>query len=537
MTNIAWQLHRAADEYPDKVAIVGPEERKYTYREFDRAASRIANMLREEYGVTEDDVVAGIMPNSFWSVAFMFGVMKAGAVFTLENYTLKETVIRGNLDNADVRVVIANEDVFEGVARFESVESVTQTASYSSGDSSGFLDAVRDHSPETEIVPRRREHLAGLNYTSGTTGPPKAVKLTHGTLSSSVRATVHAYHDLTPEDRNVLFLPMYHTGGISSALYATWSRGMLVVADGWDVDNIVHLVEEYDPTWFYYIVPTMIRDLMNHDRWDDLDMEGIKMQVAGSPGPSEMFETMFDALRSKGARPSVSYGMTETMPMGVTIAPIAQDEDLDAPVDSAGRPARELGEVKIVGLHTGEEITDPGEEGEVYFRGDNLTPGYLNEPERTAEAIDEDGWFHTDDLGYFDEDGYLYISGRADDMIISGGEKLSLAELDDALLKHDSVGDAGTVGVAHERFGAAPAAFVVPKDDSMTEAELRDVLDEYMLEELARWKRPRLYVRTDEIPRTHSKKTKIAPELESRLEGITLPDAKRVSTLGGLRNQ
>jgi fatty-acyl-CoA synthase len=537
MTNIAWQLVRAATEHPEKVAIVAPDESEYTYREFDQISNRIGNLLREEHGVTEDDVVAGIMPNSFWSVAFMLGVMKAGAVFTLENYTLKDDTIRGNIDNADVRVVIADNDVFDGVDRFESVDSVVHTRSYSGSEGSGFLDTVWDHSPELSIVPRRREQLAGLNYTSGTTGRPKAVKLTHGTLTSSVRATVYAYHDLTPDDRSLLFLPMYHTGGISSALYATWSQGMLIVAGGWDVDNIVRLVEEYDPTWFYYIVPTMIRDLMNHERWEDLDMDGIKMQVAGSPGPSEMFETMFDALRSKGARPSVSYGMTETMPMGVTIAPIAQDEDLEAPVDSAGRPARELGEVKLVGLHTGEEITEPGEEGEVYFRGDNLTPGYLNDPARTAEAIDEDGWFHTDDLGYFDENGYLYISGRADDMIISGGEKLSLAELDDALLHHEVIEDAGTVGVSHKRFGEVPAAFVVPKDQSLTEADLRDILDEYMLETLARWKRPRLYAIVDEIPRTHSKKTKIKPELESKVDGITLDDEERVRTLSEVRNQ
>lgn len=537
MTNIAWQLDRAATQFPDKVAIVAPDESKFTYREFNQLSNRIGNLLREKYGVTEDDVVAGIMPNSFWSVAFMLGVMKVGAVFTLENYTLKDDTIQGNVENADVRVVIADEDVFDGMERLESVDSVTHTASYSGGDGSGFLNAVWDHSPELSIVPRRREQLAGLNYTSGTTGPPKAVKLTHGTLTSSVRATVFAYHDLTPDDRSILFLPMYHTGGISSALYALWSRGMLVIAGGWDVDNIVRLVEKYDPNWFYYIVPTMIRDLMNHERWDDLDMDGIKMQVAGSPGPSEMFETMFEALRSRGARPSVSYGMTETMPMGVTIAPIAQDEDLKAPVDSAGRPARELGEVKLVGLHTGEEITKPGEEGEVYFRGDNLTPGYLNEPERTAEAIDEDGWFHTDDLGYFDEQGYLYISGRADDMIISGGEKLSLAELDDALLQHEVVEDAGTVGVDHERFGKVPVAFVVPKDDSMTETELRGILNEYLLETLARWKRPRLYAIVDEIPRTHSKKTKIKPELELKVEDITLDDSERVRTLSQIRDK
>lgn len=536
MTNITWQLQRAAEEFPDKVALVAPDETKYTYEEFDSITNRIGNLLREKYGVSEDDVVVGILPNSFWSVALMFGVMKVGAVFSLENYTLKEQTTRLNIDTADGRVVFVDENVFSNPESLRSVDTVNHLASYSGSDESGFVGEVWDHSDDLSIVARQGNDLAGLNYTSGTTGPPKAVKLTHGTLSASVQTTVDAYHALTPDDRNLLFLPMYHTGGISSALYAVWSRGMLIVAGEWDVDNIVRLIETYEPTWFYYIVPTMIRDLLNHEKADDLELDGIKMQVAGSPGPSEMFETMFEALRARGARPSVSYGMTETMPMGVSIAPIGQDEDLDVPVDSAGMPAKELGEVKLVALDTGEEITTPGEEGEIYFRGDNLTPGYYNNPEKTAEAIDEDGWFHTDDLGYFDDDGYLYISGRADDMIISGGEKLSLAELDDALLQHDLVADAGTVGVEHERFGKAPAAFVVPEDESMTEEEISSVLDEYFLENLARWKRPRLYALTDEIPRTHSKKTKIAPDLEAQLEGISLSNEKNVTTLSEIED-
>jgi acyl-CoA synthetase (AMP-forming)/AMP-acid ligase II len=275
----------------------------------------------------------------------------------------------------------------------------------------------------------------------------------------------------------------------------------------------------------------MARDLMSQDEWEEFDVSGIKSYVAGEPVPADLQEALQDA----GMRVSGTYGMTETMPLAVTISPIAQDADEEMPPGAVGKPARELGEVKIVDLETGEEFAEPNEEGEVCFRGDNLTPGYYNDPERTDRTFDEDGWFHTDDLGYFDEDGYLYITGRADDMILSGGEKLSLIEVDDALLKSEAIDDGGTVGVPHERFGTVPAALVVPSDPDATEAELTEELDAHMQEQLADWQRPRLYAIVDKIPRTPAKQTKIAPKLEEKLpDWVELDQDVSVTTLSRL---
>jgi acyl-CoA synthetase (AMP-forming)/AMP-acid ligase II len=169
-------------------------------------------------------------------------------------------------------------------------------------------------------------------------------------------------------------------------------------------------------------------------------------------------------------------------------------------------------------------------EGEICIRGDVVTPGYFNDPQRTAETFDKDGFLHTRDLGYRDPEGWYYIRGRTDDMIMSGGEKLSLLEIDDALRRHPSVVDAACVGVRHERFGEVPAAFVVLKPE-IAEDEGLALLDAYCISRIERWKRPRLYVFTDQVPRTAAKRSKMQGEMRRQLEGIMVRDADGVTTL------
>lgn len=533
MTNIAWMLESAAKEHPDKTAVIGPSEDEHTYKEFNTLTSRIGNYLVEEHGVGTDDVVAGLVPDSAWTEAVMFGVMKTGAICTFENHTLPYDVLKANIENTGARIVLADERVFKEAERLaDEIDSIETVVWFGESGDPLLQDTASNYSDQAYPEPQTRDDVAMINYTAGTTGRPKGVQLTHGTLESSVRAITEAYHGLTFEDTMLLFLPMYHTGGISSSLFSVSAAATHIIAGGWDADRVMELTRKYDPTWYTYIVPTMARDMMGHEEWEEFDVSGIKSYVAGEPVPADLQEALQDA----GMRVSGTYGMTEVMPLAVTISAIAQDEDKDMPAGALGKPATELGEVKLIDLRTGEEVTEPNEEGEVCFRGDNLTPGYYNDPERTDRAIDEDGWFHTDDLGHFDEGGYLYITGRADDMILSGGEKLSLIEVDDALLKSDLIEDGGTVGVAHGRFGTVPAALVVPRNSDMTEEELAEKLDAHMKEHLAGWQRPRLYAIVDEIPRTPAKQTKIAPKLEEKLpDWVELDGDVSVTTLSKLK--
>lgn len=533
MTNIAWMLDSAAREHPDETALVGPEETEYKYKEFNALSNQISNFLIEEHEIKPDDVIAGLIPDSAWTVAVMFGVIKTGAICTFENHTLPYEVLKTNLENTKAKLVLTDHRVFDRTDELATdVDSIENVVWFGEKGEPLLQDAALDHSEQRYPEPQTRDDVAMINYTAGTTGRPKGVKLTHGTLESSVRAVREAYHGLTSDDTMLLFLPMYHTGGISSSLFSVSAAATHIIAGGWDVDRVMELTRKYDPTWYTYIVPTMARDLMSHDEWENFDVSGIKSYVAGEPVPADLQEALQDA----GMRVSGTYGMTEVMPLAVTISPIAQDADREMPAGAVGKPAKELGEVKIADLQSGEAIAEPHEEGEVCFRGDNLTPGYYNDPQRTERAIDEDGWFHTDDVGYFDEAGYLYITGRADDMILSGGEKLSLIEVDDALLKSDLIEDGGTVGVPHGRFGTVPAALVVPRDPNITEEKLAEQLDAHMKEHLADWQRPRLYAIVDEIPRTPAKQTKISPELEEKLPNwVELDRNVSVTTLSKLK--
>jgi acyl-CoA synthetase (AMP-forming)/AMP-acid ligase II len=185
-------------------------------------------------------------------------------------------------------------------------------------------------------------------------------------------------------------------------------------------------------------------------------------------------------------------------------------------------------------LVTGERVLQPGVPGEICVRGGVITPGYHNDPERTAEALDDEGFLHTRDVASVDADGWYWLGGRTDDIINTGAEKISLVEVEQVLRGHAGVADVACVGVAHARFGEAPAAFVVAAGDEDEDA-LAAALDAHCLEHLERWKRPRLYGRLEEIPRTMPKRTKDLQRLRALVEDVEVPDAAGVVTLGGLR--
>jgi acyl-CoA synthetase (AMP-forming)/AMP-acid ligase II len=334
---------------------------------------------------------------------------------------------------------------------------------------------------------------------------------------------------LTSETRNLSVVSMFHSGGIIDCIRFVFLGGTIVWSDGWDAGRVVGLLQARGVNSIFHIVPTMVRDLMAHPGWADLDLDGLKTHVAGEPVPADVF----DALRAKGARVGTLYGMTESMSI-VSGVSLYYGEEEELPPLSSGRPDRDFCELKLADPATGETLEGGDVEGEVCIRGEVVTPGYFNDPERTADATDDEGFLHTRDNAYRDHDGWLYIRGRTDDLILTGGEKLSLLEIDECLLAHPKVKDTGSVGVEHERFGTVPAAFVVFEDD-VDEAVVRDELDAWCIERIERWKRPRLYARVDEIPRTAAKRTKMNAALREEVEGLVVREADGVTTIGALR--
>jgi acyl-CoA synthetase (AMP-forming)/AMP-acid ligase II len=373
-------------------------------------------------------------------------------------------------------------------------------------------------------VPRTGDEPAAINFTGGTSGVSKGVIFTHGGLGLSGQAAL-VLDRLRSTDVNLSCISLYHSGGIHDAVKWTMAGATNVLTGGWNADLAALLIADHRPSWIYFWVPTMVRDLMRHPGWADLPLAGVRTILCGEPVPPDLQGELID----HGMIAQNSYGMSETMPVGILKPLVAHGEQ--PPLGSCGRPVPELCETVLKDPATGRRITEPGVVGEVCVRGGVVSPGYYNDPERTAEAFDDEGFLHTRDVASFDADGWWFLGGRTDDIINSGGEKLSLVEVEGVLRGHPAVTDVACVPVAHERFGEVPAAVMVTDLDEETAARALDV---HCLERLERWKRPRLYLRVPEVPRTMPKRTKDMRALRALVEGLALTDADGVAHLSGL---
>ena len=526
--NLEWWLERTAREHPDNEALVHVASgERVTYADLAERVDRLGASLREDLGVRPGEVVATIMPDDPAHVSLLFAAMKVGAVFSGYNRMLAVGKWTQDAERSRVRTLVvgaeyeqAGREIAERVSSVEQVVVVDQ-----------IVSAAQDRGESVRVEPRLNRELAAVNFTGGSSGVAKGVMFTHGTLGASAQASL-LYDGLTSRDKNLSFISLYHSGGIHDAVKLAMAGACNVLTGGWTSDLAVRLIREEHPSWIYFIVATMARDLMRHPEWDSLDLTGIHTHMSGEVVPAEVQQ----AWKDKGARPMNAYGLTETMPIAVTKTSFVCGDDLDEPLGCSSRPIRDLCEVVLKDPETGEIITAPGVRGEICVRGDNVTPGYHNDPERTAAAFDEEGFLHTRDLAQLDEGGWFWIAGRTDDIINTGGEKLSLLEVEEALRRHPLVVDVACMGVPHERFGEMPSALVVT-DREISEEDLAAILDAHCIAEIERWKRPRLYGRVEEIPRTFPKRTKDLQAIRARFEGVALAEGEGIATLSAKRGQ
>jgi fatty-acyl-CoA synthase/O-succinylbenzoic acid--CoA ligase len=526
--NLSWWLERSCWEYPDQPAVIDADGTSVTYRELRSLSNRIGNVLADN-GVGEDDVVVSAMPDHHLHVATLFAALRLGAAFSGLNYKLNLDKPLADARHCRARVAIVAPEHLELGRRLAAEAGVPTVLATSGEHGLPALDTlVAEASDELRIAPRSADDVAAINFTSGTSGVSKGVTFTHGTLQNSAWGAIFL-GGVNSRSRNLSLVGMYHSGGIHDSIRMIMAGGAILWSDGWDVDRVVDIFLQRRPNWMYWIIPTMMRDLMRHPRWPELDLSGLRTYVAGEPVPPDVR----DALLAKGAQVGNMYGLTEAMPVCVTGPSLYYGDELAVPVGSSGRPSKAFCTAVLKDPDTGETLEGNDVEGEVCIRGDVVTPGYYRDPRRTAEAFDAEGFLHTRDRAYRDSEGWWYVRGRTDDIIKPGGEKLSLLEVDAALIAHPDVHDAGCVGVAHDRFGEVPAAFVALRRD-LTDREARDLLDAHCLATLERWKRPRLYVFVEEVPRTPAKRSKMAATMKRRLEGMLVRDADGVTTFGEL---
>jgi fatty-acyl-CoA synthase len=536
---IAQQLERTAAAWGDRAALIAPQ-RRLTWQEVRDESRTFAKALLAA-GVEGGDHVAVWLPNQLEWVIGWFGTAYIGAVVAPLNSRYKTEEVSYILRQSDSKLLLMR-DGFLGIDFVEMLDRLAPPGEVER-DTAEFpeLEAiVAIGDPPAQVIPfteflaagqpvdegeldRRCDAVAHdqptiIVYTSGTTGHPKGAVHSHRILRNECSIT--EWMDIGPESRILGHMPFFHVaGGFSGILPALISGAALVLMDHWDVDRALSLIEEEGITSFSGI-PTHFIDLLNHPELDRFDVSSLHSGwIGGASNPPEVIDGAIKRLGMKRILPV--YGMTETT--SVTTFPRPEDPR-EVVLSGKGVPVSDF-ELKVVDLESGEEL-GPGAEGEVCVRGHCVMQGYYRNPEATSASIDDDGWFHSGDLGVLDEDGYLGITGRKTDMFIVGGANAYPAEIELALSEHPDVVQAYVVGAPDPRLGEVGFAFVQLRPES-TLAE-SDVID-FCRGRLADFKVPRYVCFVDELPMTTTGKIQRfrLREMAAEQSKVEQPQAQR----------
>ncbi|MFB6171742.1 MAG: class I adenylate-forming enzyme family protein [Haloarculaceae archaeon] len=502
---------RNARQAPDREAVVmqGPDGRRetVTFAEFDDRVNRVANGLRDR-GIDEGDKVAVFTQNSVETVESYFGAMKLGALPVPINHRFKADEVRYVLEDSGAEVLVFDADAADIVDAIHDSESTPDQYLYTDADDPAYADsyqAFRESSPAdpVDIVPDRLDE-AMLMYTSGTTGRPKGCILTHDNIVQNSQNTVYEADFGRGEDERFLVVtPLFHVAAFALFHNTFYIGGTTLLLDEFLPGRIMEILEEESVTGSFF-VPTMSRALLDLPDFDSYDLSSFQHYMTGAAPSGE--ELKRDIIESFDVDLYDAFGQTEMSPVTTMLLP---EDALEHP-DSVGRPVINV-ELKILDPETGEEVAQ-GDPGRACYKSPTRFKGYYNMPEKTESVIDEDGWFHSGDLVRRDEDGFVYFVGRSDDMIISGGENIYPAEIEEVLHEHEAIDEAAVVGVPDETWGQRVKAAVVLHDGyDLTAEEVQDYVDS----RLADYKKPREVLFLDELPRNPSGKI-----LRNQLEAL-----------------
>ncbi|WP_255196281.1 long-chain-fatty-acid--CoA ligase [Halorarius litoreus] len=493
-------LESSADKFPNKDALVYPErDQRWTYAEFDEKANRLANQLSER-GVEHGDRVSTLLFNGSEIILTVFACAKLGAVFNPLNFRLKASEVEFILDDAESKLLVfeeatrlAVEGARENLDTVETFVSIDDAAE----DEVDFYDLLASGSPDRPATEVAEDDAYAFIYTSGTTGRPKGVVHEHRDMMEHNLICI-AEGGYRRDDVGLSALPLYHCAELQAALFPRIQLGATnVVVHEFDPVDVLSAIEEHGVN-LMFAAPTAWNALALTQAEADFDVSSLRLGLYGAaPMPGEVLDNCMEQLCDDYVQ---AYGMTEIGPCGT----FQQPEEQRPKQGSAGLPALNH-QLRIVEPDAAPDQTvEQGDIGEILFAGPCTMREYWNRPEATAESLREaDGkeWYYTGDLGYRDEDGYLYVVDRKDDMIISGGENIYPTEVEDVLFTHPDVTEAAVVGEPHAEWGEAVVAYVV---GDTTAEELDAFLKDG--DDLADFKRPREYHFVEELPKNPSGK-------------------------------
>ena len=499
---IGANLARTVARWPQRDALVScAQDVRLTWRAFNAAVDEVARGLIAA-GLGTGDRLGIWSPNRFEWTLVQYATAKLGVILVNINPAYRTSELQYALRQSGCRMLVAAE-------------------SFKSSDYVAMVGEVRDSLVDLERVvflggAEWDELLAGgasvdrgrvaaigaglsatdpinIQYTSGTTGFPKGATLTHRNILNN-GFFVGEYCHYTEADRVCIPVPFYHCFGMVMGNLACSSHGsaMIIPAPGFDPAATLAACAVERCTSLYG-VPTMFIAMLDDPSFSGEDLVSLRTGImAGSPCPAEVMKRVMEVMHMREV--AIAYGMTETSPVSCQTA---SDDPVEKRISTVGRVLPHL-EVKIVDPGTGETVAR-GEAGELCTRGYSVMAGYWNDPERTAEAIDADGWMHTGDLAMMDDDGYLNIVGRIKDLVIRGGENVYPREVEEFLYSHPRIADVQVIGVPDERYGEELMACVIRREGSALDA---DGVRAFCEGRIAHYKVPR-YVRfVDSFPMT-----------------------------------
>jgi acyl-CoA synthetase (AMP-forming)/AMP-acid ligase II len=486
---------------PDRNCMVFGNKRQ-TFNQTNERVNRLGNTLAK-LGIEKGDRIGILQVNCPQYVESYCAAAKLGAIFVPLNFRSKPEELSYMLANAEAKVLLVGDRYLEmardmlrdlpTIKEFITIDSKQPGALY-------YEDLIGTSSPEEVFSVIDDEDVTMLVYTAGTTGRPKGVPLRHSGFASYVLENVDpASPDV--EERNLLTVPLYHVAGIQAMMAAIYGGRTLVLMKQFETKEWMETVQREQVTRAM-LVPTMLKRIIDSPDFARYNLHSLKVLTYGAaPMPFEVINKAIEVM--PWVKFINAFGQTETASTITALGP--EDHVIDGTPEerqkklkrlasSVGRPLRDV-EVKIVD-EQGKEVPR-GEVGEILARGPRVMSGYWHDEQKTAKVKTPDGWLRTGDMGWQDDEGYIYLAGRGDDMIIRGGENISPEEVENALYSYPKIEEAAVVGIPDPEWGQEPAAFVVLKrGKKATAAEII----EYCRPILG-FKRPRVVVFLDSLPR------------------------------------
>lgn len=493
-------LEKAFHVYPNK-EVIYDGKRRLTYQNLQEESTWLAASLWQ-LGIKKGDRVAVCLPNSHEFITILFALSKLGAILIPLNTQFKSEEIEYIVKDSGTKLAFISEkvDSINHLQMFSDIQkqavSLEQliTVRYHANGYKSYTELLHSGAEyELERAKIDKEDIMAIIYTSGTTGKPKGVMLSNQNVVH-IAKTASKKMQCTPEDVFLIPVPLFHVMGMMFILRTVYSQACLVLMEKFKAEKALALIEKEKVT-IHPGVPTMFILELQHPSFSKFDLSSLRIgEMAAAPCPVEIVRQ----IRSKmGCNILVAYGLTETS-ANVTLTDFT-DDDISRS-ETVGRAVEGV-ELKVVDQNR--QPVKPGEVGELACKSIGLMKGYYNAQERTAEVMDEEGFFYTGDLVTMDEAGYVRIVGRKKEMIIRGGFNVYPREIEEVFYQHDYVSEAAIIGLPDTVLGEIVCAVIHLKDGhSISEAELK----EFAKQKLVKYKVPDKIIFLDQMPMTSSGK-------------------------------